>query len=196
MALVASYTTIRPEQSGHSRTYEDFYKLLGAKPKMMGVVASMYPYLTTSFLTDSLMNVHTNKGTVSKFQPINSLYFEWDIDVSFIKRIEMVAAPTGDGASGSDITFYFKERYYEQNDRFIIEGSRQLIHVKYEPLRKADNYFEVIGQLVDADYSAVLDTTAAFSGALTRLVDNIQPEYHSKGYIKYQSKFYSCSLAS
>lgn len=194
MALVAGYTTIRPEM-GQTRTYEDFYKLLGAKPKMMGVVASMYPYLTTSFLTDSLMNVHYNKGNVSQFQKINSLYYEWEIDVNFIKRIEMAAAPSGDGANGSDITMYFKERYYEQNDRFIIEGSRQLCFVKYEPLRKGDNFWEYVVQLNDADYSATLDTTVAVAGALTRVVDNLQAEFNSRGYTKYQSKQY-CSLAS
>lgn len=56
MALVAEFTTIRPEMAS-TRTYEDFYKFLGTRPHFLGIVSKMYPELTASYLTESLMNV-------------------------------------------------------------------------------------------------------------------------------------------
>jgi hypothetical protein len=37
MALIAQFTTIKPELA-HSRTYEDFSKFIGDKPKRLGLV--------------------------------------------------------------------------------------------------------------------------------------------------------------
>ena len=184
--IVASYVNVKPELA-HSRTYEDFYKLLGTRPKMMGVMARMYTHNTATFLTDALMNIYYNNKTANKYQPINSLLIEWEIDVEFVKRIEFAAAPSGDGAGGSDITFYFKERYYEKYDTFKIDGSRQQCIVKTTPVRKADNFWEVTCQLIDSDFSSVLDASACQLGMTTRFLSNIMPEYHEEGYTKYQS---------
>src|SRR3990172_4196919 len=100
---------------------------------MMGVMARMYQNNTATFLTEALMNIHYNSKTVNKFQPINSLMIEWEIDIEFIKRVEFVAVPSGDGTGGADITMYFKERYYEQFDTFKIDNSRQQCIVKLVP---------------------------------------------------------------
>lgn len=70
--IVASYMARKPEMA-HSRTYEDFYKFLGTRPELMGVMARMNMNNTASFLTDGLMNVYNNKSKVSRFQPINAL---------------------------------------------------------------------------------------------------------------------------
>lgn len=184
--IVASYVNIKPEMA-HSRTYEDFYKFLGSRPQMMGVMARMYPHNTATFLTEALMNVYYNSKTVNKFQPINSLMVEWEIDIEFIRRVEFVAVPSGDGTGGADITMYFKERYYEQYDTFKIDNSRQQCIVKVVPQRKADDFWEYTVQLIDADFSSVLDATACQVGMTTRFLSNIQPEYHERGYTKYQS---------
>ena len=45
--VVASYVNVKPELA-HSRTYEDFYKFLGTRPKMMGVMARMFPNNTST----------------------------------------------------------------------------------------------------------------------------------------------------
>ena len=185
--LIAKFTTVKPEMA-HSRTYEDFYKFLGAKPARLGIVSRMYPWLTASFLTEGLMNIFYNEKSPSKFQSINSLMFEWEIDVNFIKRIEFASVPEGDGAYGTDITMAFTERYFEKYDVFVIELSRQQCIVKEAPLRKADNYWEYTVQLIDADYSSLLDTTACQPGMRTRFLTNYQPEYSEEGYTKYQSK--------
>lgn len=185
--LVASYVNLKPELA-HSRTYEDFYKFLGSRPKMLGVMARMYPSNSATFLTDALMNIYYNKKTVNKFQPTNALMYEWEIDVEFIKEVEFAAVPSGTGEAGSDITMYFKERYYEKFDTFKIQNSRQQCIVKTVPVRKSDNFWEYTVQLIDSDYTSVLDTTACQVGMKTRFLSNIMPEYHETGYTKYQSK--------
>lgn len=184
--LVASYVNLKPELA-HSRTYEDFYKFLGSRPKMLGVMARMYPSNSATFLTDALMNIYYNKKTVNKFQPTNALMYEWEIDVEFIKEVEFAAVPSGTGEAGSDITMYFKERYYEKFDTFKIQNSRQQCIVKTVPVRKSDNFWEYTVQLIDSDYTSVLDTTACQVGMKTRFLSNIMPEYHETGYTKYQS---------
>jgi hypothetical protein len=73
--IVASYMNGKPELA-HTRTYEDFYKFLGSRPKMMGVMARMYTHNTATFLTEALNNVYYNSKTANKFQPINSLLVE------------------------------------------------------------------------------------------------------------------------
>lgn len=73
--IVASYVNLKPEMA-HSRTYEDFYKFLGTRPKMMGVMARMNTQNTATFLTEALNNIYYNSKTTSKFQPINSLMIE------------------------------------------------------------------------------------------------------------------------
>jgi hypothetical protein len=184
--IIASYVNIKPELA-HSRTYEDFYKFLGVRPKMMGVMSRMYPHNTATFLTEALNNVYYNSKTVNKFQPINSLLIEWEIDVEFIKRVEFAAAPVGTGAGGADITMYFKERYYEKYDTFKIDGSRQQCIVKTTPERRADDFWIYTVQLIDSDFSSVLDANSCQVGMTTRFLSNIMPEYHSEGFTKYQS---------
>lgn len=184
--IIANYVNIKPDMA-HSRTYEDFYKFLGTRPKMMGVMARMYTSNTATFLTEALMNVYYNQKTANKFQPINSLLIEWEIDVEFVKRVEFAAVPSGDGALGSEITMYFKERYYEKYDTFKIDYTRQQCIVKTTPVRKADNFWEYTVQLIDSDYTSVLDLNGCQPGMTTRFLSNIMPEYHEIGYTKYQS---------
>lgn len=76
--IVAEFTTNRPTQS-ETYTYEDFYKFLGTHPHKLGVVSRMFTDLTSSYLTESLMNIYYNDGKkTNKFQSIDSTYFEWD----------------------------------------------------------------------------------------------------------------------
>jgi hypothetical protein len=112
---------------------------------------------------------------------------EWNIDVEFVKRVEFAAVPNGNGANGSDVEVYFRERYYEKYDTFKIDGSRQQCIVKATPVRKADNFWAYTVQVIDADFSSELDLSACQPGMTTRFLSNIMPEYHETGYTKYQS---------
>ena len=184
--IVANYVSQKPEMA-HSRTYEDFYKFLGATPKMMGVMARMNMNNSATFLTEGLMNVFYNEKKVNKFQPVDTLLVEWNIEVGFIKRVKFAAVPTTKGEGGGEIIMHFEERYYERYDTFIIEKTGQQCIVKAIPQRKADNFWEYVVQLIGNDYEAVLDLSGCQLGDETRFVTNIQPEYHSEGYVKYQS---------
>ena len=179
-------TTVKSTM-GTTKTYQDFHTFLGAKPHRLGIVARHYQDFTASYLTESLMNIYSNTTKPTKFQNIDALLFEWEVDVDFIKRVEFAAVPVGTGANGGDIIMAFKERYYEKYDTFRIEGSRQMCIVKTAPFRKADNYWEVVVQLIDADFSSILDATACQPGNQTRFLTNYHPELSEEGYTKYQS---------
>lgn len=179
-------TSIRPSM-GDTKTYEDFAKFLGTAPHRLGIVSSMSPELTASYLTESLMNIYANEKSPSKYQNINALVFEWEIDVDYIKRVRLAANPVGTGSGGSLITFAFQERYYEKYDTFRVETTRQQFIVLSAPVRKADNYWEVVCQLIDPDRSNVIDATQTVAGTPTRFVSNFHPELSEEGYTKYQS---------
>ena len=119
--LVADFVTNR-SQMGSTRTYEDFYKFLGTRPTRLGLVTKLYPELTTTFITEALKNVYHRDGSKSdKFRSIDSMYYEWEIETNYIKRIEFADVPVGTGEGGCEITMAFKERYYEKYDIFKID---------------------------------------------------------------------------
>ena len=119
--IVANFVTNRPTMS-ETRTYEDFYKLLGVRPHKLGIVSRLYPENTATYLTESLKNVFYNerKGA-NKFQSVDSMMFEWEVEANFIKRIEFADVPAETGENGSEIVMAFKERYYEKYDIFKID---------------------------------------------------------------------------
>ena len=133
------------------------------------------------------MNIYVNDTPKSKFQNINALLFEWELDVEYIKRVRLAADVSDTGANGSMITMAFTERYYEKYDTFRAEGSKDLFIVLTPPVRKADNYWEVGVQLINPDRSATADLTALKSGMPTRFISNHHPELSEEGYTKYQS---------
>ena len=185
---IASFTSNIPTM-GDTRTYEDFYKYLGVKPERLGIVSRMYDDLTASYLTEALKNVFYQdaKGSGNKYQSINALQYDWNIETNYIKRIEFAAVPEGDGAGGTEIIMAFRERYYEKYDTFKIEGSGQQCQVVSRPVRKGDNYWEVCVRLVDHTYDTILDVTACQPGDKTMWIANAMPELHEEGYTKWQS---------
>ena len=160
-----------------TRTYEDFHKWMGEKPERLGIVSNLYKQYTASALTEALMNVYTRKKENSNsFQSINSFLIEWSIDVNFVKRLPILAHE-GDGSHGSEIIFHFPERYYEMYDVFVIEDTRQQCIVKSVPVRRSDACYEVICQLIDNDYSEVINENT-IDGMSTRFLTNHVPELH------------------
>ena len=107
--------------------------------------------------------------------------------MDFVERIAFAAVPETVGAIGADMIVHFKRRYFERFDTFVIEKTGQQCLVKAIPQRKADDFWEYVVQLIGNDYESVLDLSGCQVGDLTRFVTNIQPEYHSEGYVKYQS---------
>ena len=152
----------------NTKTYEDWSNYLGAKPHRFGVVARLYPQNTINFITDGMRNIFYNdaKGG-SKFQTINSLFYEWELETGQIKKVEFAEKPVEHGELGSEITMAFKENYYQKYDIFMIDGSRQQCQVVSRPIRKSENYWEVQVRLIDNDYSSILDDTACEPGMTT-----------------------------
>lgn len=185
--VIASFVTNRATMSD-TRTYEDFYKFLGTKPHKLGLVSRLYPDLTASYLTESLKNIfYQDTKKQNRYQSIDAMYFEWEVEVNDIKRVEFAApVAVGEGANGAEITMAFKEKYYEKYDIFVIEKTRQQCMVVQRPVRKGDSYWEVQVRLVDNDYSSSI-LEAINIGDTTRFQSNAMPEGHEEGYIKYQS---------
>lgn len=185
--IIANFITNRPTM-GETRTYEDFYKFLGTRPTKLGVVSRMYPELTASYLTESLRNIfYQDSKSGNKYQSIDSMYFEWEVETNYIKRISFAALPEGGGENGSEIIMAFTERYYEKYDIFKIDKTMQQCMVVAKPVRKGDNYWEYTVRLIDNTYDTVLDTTGCQIGDTTRFQSNAMPEMHEEGYVKYQS---------
>lgn len=166
--IIANFITNRPTM-GETRTYEDFYKFLGTRPTKLGVVSRMYPELTASYLTESLRNIfYQDSKSGNKYQSIDSMYFEWEVETNYIKRISFAAIPEGGGENGSEIIMAFTERYYEKYDIFKIDKTMQQCMVVAKPVRKGDNYWEYTVRLIDNTYDTVLDTTGCQIGDTTR----------------------------
>lgn len=185
--IIANFVSNRATMSD-TRTYEDFYKFLGTRPTKLGVVSRLYPELTASYLTESLRNIfYQDTKSNNKYQSIDSMYFEWEVETNYIKRVEFADVPTETGEDGSEIVMAFKERYYEKYDIFKIDKTMQQCIVVSRPVRKRDDYWEVTVRLIDNDYSSVLDLSGCQIGDTTRFQSNAMPEMHEEGYVKYQS---------
>ena len=81
----------------------------------------------------------------------------------------------------------FKERYYEKYDIFKIDETMQQCMVVSRPIRKRDDYWEVVVRLIDNDYSTELDISGCQPGMTTRFQSNAHPELSEEGYCKAQS---------
>ena len=64
--VIANFTSNNATM-GDTRTYESFYKYLGAKPHRLGVVSRLYEDLTASYLTEALNNIFTQSNKPAKF---------------------------------------------------------------------------------------------------------------------------------
>ena len=182
------YVTNAPFNQGETRTYENFLKMLGDKPKNLGLLSRMYPQCTATYYTEALGNIfYNNAKKANKFQSIDSYMIEWQLDVNEIKRVPLAAMPEGDGVDGTEITFYFPYRYYEKYDIFKVEDTRQQFIVVSHPVKKGSNLWMVSARLVTEDYNTLLDLSGTHAGSLTVFQSNAVPEMSEEGYVKNQS---------
>lgn len=182
------YVTNAPFNQGETRTYENFLKMLSYKPKNLGLLSRMYPQCTATYYTEALGNIfYNNAKKANKFQSIDSYMIEWQLDVNEIKRVPLAAMPEGDGADGTEITFYFPYRYYEKYDIFKVEDTRQQFIVVSHPVKKGSNLWMVSARLVTEDYNTLLDLSGTHAGSLTVFQSNAVPEMSEEGYVKNQS---------
>ena len=106
--IIANFVSNRATQS-ETRTFEDFYTFLCTRPTKLGVVSRLYPELTASYLTESLRNIfYQDVKSGNRYQSIDSMYFEWEVETNYIKRVECADVPTETGENGSEIVMAFK----------------------------------------------------------------------------------------
>lgn len=106
---------------------------------------------------------------------------EWQLDINEIKRIPLAAVPEGDGSDGTEITFYFPQRYYEKYDIFKVEKTRQQFIVVSHPIKKGTNLWCLQARIVSEDYNTMIDMTGAMPGDLTVWQSNAFPELSEEG---------------
>lgn len=135
----------------------------------------MQPYdeMTSLFLTEAMGNIVRNsEKAATKYQPLNSLCFEWQIEQNFIKYVYMAAPADGDGSNQSEITMFFTERYYELEDTFMIDATKQQFFVMEAPVRRDDSCWEYHVRIVSGDAGAMLPAGSTYTGMKTRWVGN------------------------
>ena len=146
----------------------------------------MFEENTLEYITEGLGNMFYKDWKTSKFQSLNSMYWEWDVETNDIKKVALADTPIGDGSHGTEITFVMAEPWYNQNDIFEIDETKQQFFIKSGPIRKADNYLEYQAVIVTDSYSDTLEGNPTI-GSTTRWIGNAHPELHEFGFIKYQS---------
>ena len=148
----------------------------------------MYTDHTLNFITDGLRNIYYNDEKAGKFQTTNSMIVEWEVETNTVKKIEFADVPEGRGENGSEITFAFKERYFEKYDIFQIDETRQQCIVIERPVRKRDDYWTVCARLIDNNYDTILDDSGCMPGMTATFKSVAQPELSEEGYSKFQSQ--------
>jgi hypothetical protein len=183
--IVAKFITENPNM-GNTRTYEDFYGMLGTKPHRLGVVTRLYPWMTASYLTESLRNiVYRDAKPKDRYTPIDSLLFEWEIDVNQITRPRIIDIDSNKN-NAHEFTMTFDTKWYFKYDTFVDEYTREQFLVLSNPIRKGDNAWEVLVSKLDNDWGS---TVTADEGHVTHWISNAHPELHDEGHVKYQSNF-------
>lgn len=179
--------TSRIPTMGNTKTYEDWKKYVGEKPSNLGVVARYYKDNTLDFLTTGLRNVFYNKESENKFQLVDSLVYEWEVESEQIKHVEFYCAPVGTGAGAQDIIMTFVENYYNKYDIIRIDESKQQVIVLSHPIRRADNQWELTVRLIDNNFDSTLDVDACQPGMTTTFQSTANVELSEEGYTKQQS---------
>lgn len=146
-----------------------------SKPHRLGIVARQNPDLTTSFLTDALMNIYDVESK-NKFQPVSSFVIEWEIEQSYIKRVKFASVPTSSGQWGAPVSFVFEEAYFGKYDTFRIEKTRQQGIIVSNAKRVGDKSFEYLVQIVSSNEDESFDLTGCQPGSSVRWIGNAHPE--------------------
>lgn len=54
------------------------------RPTRLGIMSRMYPELTATFLTEGLKNIFYMDNKKQNYRSIDSLYFDWDVEVNLL----------------------------------------------------------------------------------------------------------------
>lgn len=102
------------------------------------------------------------------------------METNEIKRIALAEAPVGTGANGCEITMSFTENYYNMNDTFEMESTKQQFFVVGGPIRRSDSCWELQVRIISDNYNEELEGDPQ-AGDTTRWIGNSFPELHEYG---------------
>lgn len=182
-----SYDTVKQNMGNAARSVQDFGAFLGRSPYSLGIAAQLFKKNTSTMLLDSLMNIHQLPKNRDKYKPISDMAFEWGVDTEKIKQVKIVADVTTDGTNGTDVVIRLAERYFNPNETFRIEGSRDTLFVTMVPRRISINDWEYVCRAVVSDISRGINLGYAKKGNTVRFLGNHHPEGSDHGYSKFQS---------
>ena len=188
MRIVDRKTVIH--NMGDTRTVQHYDTLLGNKPHKLGLVATLYPELAITTLTNALRNVYYNKPKGNNdFQPINSMSIQWDIDVNFIMKVYITKDVTEvkPGLNKTPFTIMLDRKYYSKNDTFALENKQQLLVIAPPRMVGNNRNWEHTVILVGNDYNKYVDERFLRKGKETRFRSNYFPEMSERGYTKFTS---------
>ena len=171
----------RDLNNNEPRTYESIGAFLGKDAYKFGLISSLKPNHTASFLTESLMNVYTNDKKAGKFQHVDSMSFEWDIEVPYYKTVEIISVTQVVGSTRS-YEVVFNDNYYNMHDTVVIDDTRQIIIAVTNPVEVTGGFMQVV-ELIDPDLSETL-VPADVVGSSTRWRSTHHPEMSDRGYAK------------
>lgn len=182
MAVIANFTPVRPNMAA-TRTVKDWGPFVGLRDAHLGIQARLYPQYTASYFTEAFGNVIYNERKGNKFQNVKDLdvmSFSWEVQTNEVRRIRIACdVPNGTFLTQAmEFPIAFSERYYEQNDTFMVDETKQLFIVMSSPIRKADDVYEYTVRLMDSNPGAEVLTDALVAGAETRWIGNVMPELH------------------
>jgi hypothetical protein len=180
---IVSYETVRQNQAD-TRTVQQFTKLIGQKPAIIGMVAQLYPYLAVTTLTVALRNVYYNDNKTSKFTPQMSNVVEWQIKVNFIKKVTIVETPTL-GSGRDPFRLKLDERYFDKNDVMRLEN-RQSLRVIANPEKISDRVWVYTVVPFGANNTSI-DPNYVAAKRTVRYLTAFYPEMSQRGFIKYIS---------
>lgn len=187
MKIVDRKTVIN--NMGDTRTVQHYGTLLGNKPHKLGLMATLYPELAITTLTDALRNVYfQGKGGKSEFTAVNSMAFQWDIDVNYIHKVAIAEDVTTatPGLNHVPFTLILDQKYYDKNDTLALENKQQLMVIAPPRMLSPKRWSHTV-ILVGNDAAASVDTRFLKRAKTTRLRSNYNPELSERGYTKFLS---------
>ena len=188
MRIVEKHTVLA--NNGNTLTDQHLGEYLGKSVKKLGVYASMNPELSLTAITDSLFNIYegvSGKGKRIGHTPINSMAFEWDVDVNYIHKVKIVGTAASGTLNVDDIfNMYLAEKYYFQNDIIRLEN-RQLLRVTEAPVMVTTTKWLYKVQLMTDNTTSAVDVTYLAAGLTTLYNSNAFPEMSERGYTRFIS---------
>ncbi len=183
---VASKQFLDQELLGGTRTVTNLGSFLGKRATNLGIVGSMYPNHSATFLIEQARNTYSiDKGKAEAFKPIMDTAVEWELDVHSIKQVTIARSLVGNqGARGAVFSIFLKEGYFHPHDTFALENN-QLLFVKRMGEEVAPNVFEYKVELVSSSDATTTDPEFTAQGRTTRYISNFHSEISYKGYTKY-----------